>query len=141
MILSRIENPSDLDELSLSELTQLASEIRAFLLDKISKTGGHLSPNLGVVELTLALHRSFDSPHDRILWDVGHQSYVHKLLTGRRDGFDRLREFGGLSGYPSRDESEHDFVENSHASTSLSYALGRALSDSDHWTVAVIGDG
>lgn len=141
MILSRIESPSDLDGLSLAELTQLAAEIRTFLLDKISKTGGHLSPNLGVVELTLALHRSFDSPRDRILWDVGHQAYVHKLVTGRREGFDRLREFGGLSGYPARDESEHDFVENSHASTSLSYALGRALSDSEHWTVAVIGDG
>lgn len=141
MILSRIESPSDLDDLSPGELAQLAAEIRTFLLDKISKTGGHLSPNLGVVELTLALHRVFDSPRDRILWDVGHQAYVHKLLTGRQAGFDHLRGFGGLSGYPSRDESEHDFVENSHASTSLSYALGRALSDSEHWTVPVIGDG
>ena len=141
MILPRIEKPSDLAELSAAELAQLASEIRAFLLDKISKTGGHLSPNLGIVELTIALHRTFDSPRDRILWDVGHQSYVHKLLTGRQDGFDRLRAFGGLSGYPSRQESEHDFVENSHASTSLSYALGHALSDSENWTVAVIGDG
>ncbi|MFP5331745.1 MAG: 1-deoxy-D-xylulose-5-phosphate synthase N-terminal domain-containing protein, partial [Acidimicrobiia bacterium] len=141
MILSRIESPSDLDDLTLGELTQLAAEIRTFLLDKISKTGGHLSPNLGVVELTLALHRVFDSPRDRILWDVGHQAYVHKLITGRRDRFDRLREFGGLSGYPSRAESEHDFVENSHASTSLSYALGHALSDTEHWTVPVIGDG
>jgi 1-deoxy-D-xylulose-5-phosphate synthase len=141
MILSRIEKPSDLAELSAAELAQLAGEIRAFLLDKISKTGGHLSPNLGIVELTIALHRTFDSPRDRILWDVGHQAYVHKLLTGRQDGFDRLRAFGGLSGYPSRQESEHDFVENSHASTSLSYALGHALSDSENWTVAVIGDG
>lgn len=141
MILSRIESPSDLDDLTLGELTQLAAEIRTFLLDKISKTGGHLSPNLGVVELTLALHRVFDSPRDRILWDVGHQAYVHKLVTGRRDQFDRLREFGGLSGYPSRSESEHDFIENSHASTSLSYALGHALSDTGHWTVPVIGDG
>ena len=141
MILARIENPSDLDDLSLDELEQLAAEIRTFLLDKISKTGGHLSPNLGVVELTLALHRCFESPQDRIIWDVGHQAYVHKMLTGRRHGFDHLRELGGLSGYPSRDESVHDFVENSHASTSLSYALGRALSDSEHWTVAVIGDG
>ncbi|MDX1447847.1 MAG: 1-deoxy-D-xylulose-5-phosphate synthase [Acidimicrobiia bacterium] len=141
MILSRIESPSDLDELTWSELEQLAAEIRTFLLDKISQTGGHLSPNLGVVELTLALHRVFDSPRDRILWDVGHQAYVHKLITGRRDDFDRLRQFGGLSGYPSREESEHDFVENSHASTSLSYALGRALSDTEHWTVPVIGDG
>lgn len=141
MILPRIENPSDLADLTIAELAQLAGEIRTFLLDKISKTGGHLSPNLGIVELTIALHRVFDSPRDRILWDVGHQAYVHKLLTGRQDGFDRLREFGGLSGYPSREESVHDFVENSHASTSLSYALGRALSDSEHWTVAVIGDG
>ncbi|MEX1005834.1 MAG: 1-deoxy-D-xylulose-5-phosphate synthase [Acidimicrobiia bacterium] len=141
MILARIENPSDLDDLSVAELDQLAAEIRTFLLDKISKTGGHLSPNLGVVELTLALHRCFESPNDRIIWDVGHQAYVHKLLTGRRHGFDHLRELGGLSGYPSRDESTHDFVENSHASTSLSYALGRALSDSEHWTIAVIGDG
>ena len=141
MILARIENPSDLDDLSLAELDQLAAEIRTFLLDKISKTGGHLSPNLGVVELTLALHRCFESPKDRIIWDVGHQAYVHKMLTGRRHGFDHLRELGGLSGYPSRVESAHDFVENSHASTSLSYALGRALSDSEHWTVAVIGDG
>jgi 1-deoxy-D-xylulose-5-phosphate synthase len=141
MILSRIEKPSDLDDLSSAELTQLAGEIRTFLLDKISKTGGHLSPNLGIVELTIALHRVFDSPRDRILWDVGHQAYVHKLLTGRQAGFDHLRELGGLSGYPSREESDHDFVENSHASTSLSYALGRALADSEHWTVPVIGDG
>jgi 1-deoxy-D-xylulose-5-phosphate synthase len=141
MILSRIESPADLDTLSLGELNQLAAEIRTFLLDKISKTGGHLSPNLGVVELTIALHRVFESPRDRILWDVGHQAYVHKMLTGRLRGFDHLREFGGLSGYPSRTESTHDFIENSHASTSLSYALGTALSDSDHWTVAVIGDG
>jgi len=141
MILSRIQSPSDLADLSAAELETLCDEIRAFLLDKISKTGGHLSPNLGIVELTVALHRVFDSPRDRIIWDVGHQAYVHKLLTGRQAGFDRLREFGGLSGYPSRSESEHDFIENSHASTSLSYALGRAMSDDDHWTVAVIGDG
>ncbi|MEX1271770.1 MAG: 1-deoxy-D-xylulose-5-phosphate synthase N-terminal domain-containing protein, partial [Acidimicrobiia bacterium] len=96
MILARIENPSDLDDLSVAELDQLAAEIRTFLLDKISKTGGHLSPNLGVVELTLALHRCFESPNDRIIWDVGHQAYVHKLLTGRRHGFDHLRELGGL---------------------------------------------
>src|SRR5690554_7259310 len=104
-------------------------------------TGGHLSPNLGVVELTVALHRSFDSPQDRFIWDVGHQAYVHKILTGRAADFDRLRHTGGLSGYPSRAESPHDFVENSHASTSLSYALGHALADYPGWTVAVIGDG
>jgi 1-deoxy-D-xylulose-5-phosphate synthase len=110
-LLERIEQPSDLDHLSHAELELLCDEIRAFLLDKISKSGGHLSPNLGIVELTVALHRVFDSPRDRIFWDVGHQSYVHKILTGRRDGFDRLRQFGGLSGYPDRSESEHDWVE------------------------------
>src|SRR5690606_9492293 len=110
-------------------------------LHHVSRTGGHLSPNLGVVELTLALHRVFDSPRDRLIWDVGHQTYVHKLVTGRRDDFEKLRKFGGLSGYPSREESPHDVVENSHASTSLSYALGHALAGYDGWTVAIIGDG
>ncbi len=140
-LLERINDPSDLDDLSWAELDQLAEEIRSFLLDRISRTGGHLSPNLGIVELTIALHRAFDSPSDRIFWDVGHQAYVHKLLTGRRDGFDHLRSFGGMSGYPSRSESEHDFVENSHASTSISYALGDALGGGDGWSIAVIGDG
>jgi 1-deoxy-D-xylulose-5-phosphate synthase len=127
--------------LSLEELQTLSEEIRAFIIDKVSANGGHLSPNLGVVELTLALHRVFDSPHDRIIWDVGHQAYVHKLVTGRMAGFDQLRHTGGLSGYPSREESAHDFVENSHASTSLSYALGHALSGYPGYTVAVVGDG
>lgn len=140
-LLSQIRRPSDLHALSHDQLEELCSEIRGFLIDNISKTGGHLSPNLGVVELTVALHRVFDSPHDRLLWDVGHQSYVHKLLTGRQDRFDSLRRFGGLSGYPSREESAHDFVENSHASTSLSYALGHALTHPDYWTVAIVGDG
>ena len=140
-MLENIKNPADLRSLSPEELTLLCEEIRQFILDKVSKTGGHLSPNLGVIELTVALHRSFDSPTDRFIWDVGHQAYVHKLVTGRADGFDRLRHTGGLSGYPSREESEHDFVENSHASTSLSYALGHALSGYPGWTVAVIGDG
>lgn len=140
-LLDRIAEPSDLRSLSFDELRQLSEEIRAFLLDTLSKTGGHLSPNLGIVELTVALHRAFDSPRDRIFWDVGHQAYVHKLLTGRKDGFASLRAWDGLSGYPSREESEHDWVENSHASTSLSYALGHALTDPDYWTVAVIGDG
>ncbi|MDH3518646.1 MAG: 1-deoxy-D-xylulose-5-phosphate synthase, partial [Acidimicrobiia bacterium] len=139
-LLETIEQPSDLRSLTHDELGQLAAEIRAFLLEAISKTGGHLSPNLGIVELTLALHRVFDSPKDRLIWDVGHQAYVHKLVTGRRD-FADLRGFGGLSGYPSRAESPHDFVENSHASTSLSYALGHALSNPDYWTIAIIGDG
>ena len=140
-LLERINHPSDLVDLSWVELDELAEEIRSFLLDKISRTGGHLSPNLGIVELTIALHRAFDSPTDRIFWDVGHQAYVHKLLTGRQEGFDRLRSFGGMSGYPSQAESEHDFVENSHASTSISYALGNALAGGDGYSIAVIGDG
>jgi len=140
-ILESISSPADLRGLSKEELDALAEEIRSFILDKVSKAGGHLSPNLGVVELTLALHRVFDSPNDRFIWDVGHQAYVHKLVTGRRKDFDRLRHTGGLSGYPSREESEHDFVENSHASTSLSYALGHALAGYPGYTVAIIGDG
>jgi 1-deoxy-D-xylulose-5-phosphate synthase len=140
-MLESISEPSDLRTLGYEELELLCEEIRAFILDRVSKTGGHLSPNLGVVELTIALHRVFDSPRDRLIWDVGHQAYVHKILTGRAPRFDRLRHTGGLSGYPSREESVHDFVENSHASTSLSYALGHALSGYDGWTVAVVGDG
>ncbi|HEX9762719.1 MAG TPA: 1-deoxy-D-xylulose-5-phosphate synthase [Acidimicrobiia bacterium] len=140
-MLEEINTPADLRSLSPDDLVSLCEEIRSFIIDKVSKTGGHLSPNLGVVELTVALHRAFDSPRDRFIWDVGHQAYVHKLLTGRASGFDSLRHTGGLSGYPSRDESPHDFVENSHASTSLSYALGHALSGYPGWTVAIIGDG
>jgi 1-deoxy-D-xylulose-5-phosphate synthase len=140
-MLESITQPSDLRSLGSEELAILSEEIRAFILDKVSRTGGHLSPNLGVVELTLALHRVFDSPRDRFIWDVGHQAYVHKILTGRADRFDELRHTGGLSGYPSREESEHDFVENSHASTSLSYALGHALAGYEGWTVPIIGDG
>ncbi|MER5490398.1 1-deoxy-D-xylulose-5-phosphate synthase [Streptomyces sp. LE64] len=143
-LLTRITGPRDLDRLSPQELTELAGEIRTFLVDAVSKTGGHLGPNLGVVELTIALHRVFDSPKDRVLFDTGHQSYVHKLLTGRHD-FSGLRTKGGLSGYPSRAESEHDVIENSHASTVLGWADGLAkanqvLGKDDH-TVAVIGDG
>jgi 1-deoxy-D-xylulose-5-phosphate synthase len=140
-ILESISSPADLRALSLEELGTLAEEIRFFILDKVSKTGGHLSPNLGVVELTLALHRVFESPTDRFIWDVGHQAYVHKLVTGRMSQFEQLRHTGGLSGYPSREESEHDFVENSHASTSLSYALGHALAGYPGHTIAIIGDG
>src|SRR5882762_3188348 len=125
-ILDRIGSPADLRSLSDVELRALAEEIRQFLVQTVSKTGGHLGPNLGVVELTLALHRVFDSPKDRILWDTGHQAYVHKLLTRPREGFARLRKLGGMSGYPNRTESEHDFIENSHASTGLSYASGMA---------------
>ena len=140
-MIESISQPSDLSPLSYEELDALSEEIRTFILDKVSITGGHLSPNLGVVELTLALHRVFDSPKDRLIWDVGHQAYVHKIITGRADRFDELRHTGGLSGYPNPQESPHDFVENSHASTSLSYAAGHALSGYDGWTVAVIGDG
>jgi 1-deoxy-D-xylulose-5-phosphate synthase len=144
-ILETIESPADLRKLNQAHLTQLAEEVRAFLVEQTSRSGGHLSPNLGVVELTFALHRVFDSPKDAIVWDTGHQAYVHKIVTGRSRDFARLRQAGGLSGYPSRKESEHDFVENSHASTSLSYALGIAEARlrqrvSGH-VIAVIGDG
>src|SRR5438876_5795795 len=139
-ILDRIGTPADLRSLSEAELRTLAEEIRQFLVRTVSQTGGHLGPNLGVVELTLALHRVFDSPNDRILWDTGHQAYVHKLLTRPREGFARLRKLGGMSGYPNRSESEHDFIENSHASTGLSYAsgmaeAGRRQPGAGRWTV------
>ncbi|MEU6060978.1 1-deoxy-D-xylulose-5-phosphate synthase [Streptomyces sp. NPDC047097] len=143
-LLTRITGPRDLDRLSPEQLDQLAAEIRTFLVDAVSKTGGHLGPNLGVVELTIALHRVFESPKDRILWDTGHQSYVHKLLTGRQD-FSKLKMKGGLSGYPARAESEHDVIENSHASTVLGWADGLAKANQilrrDDHVVAVIGDG
>jgi 1-deoxy-D-xylulose-5-phosphate synthase len=143
-LLTRIKGPRDLDRLSQEQLVELADEIRVFLVDAVSKTGGHLGPNLGVVELTIAMHRVFDSPKDKVLFDTGHQSYVHKLLTGRQD-FSKLKAKGGLSGYPSRAESEHDIIENSHASTVLGWADGLAkanevLGRADH-VVAVIGDG
>ncbi|WP_431037626.1 1-deoxy-D-xylulose-5-phosphate synthase [Streptomyces sp. P6-2-1] len=143
-LLTRITGPRDLDRLSPEQLEELAGEIRTFLVEAVSKTGGHLGPNLGVVELTIALHRVFESPRDRVLFDTGHQAYVHKLLTGRQD-FSRLRSKGGLSGYPSRAESAHDVIENSHASTVLGWADGLAkanqvLGKDDH-VVAVIGDG
>ena len=141
-----IKSPSDLRLLSPENLDVLAVEIRTALVDYVTKTGGHLGPNLGVVELTLALHRVFDSPKDPILWDTGHQSYVHKMVTGRSDDFETLRQEGGLSGYPSRAESIHDVIENSHASTALSYADGIAKAfeihgESDRHVVAVVGDG
>src|SRR6202795_3413165 len=126
-ILDRIGTPADLRSLSEAELRTLAEEIRQFLVTTVSKTGGHLAPNLGVVELTLALHRVFDSPRDKILWDVGHQSYPHKLVTGRFEQFDTLRTWGGLAGYPRRCESEHDPFGTSHGSTSISAALGFAV--------------
>jgi 1-deoxy-D-xylulose-5-phosphate synthase len=144
-VLGTITSPGDLKRLSPEQLTLLAAEIRDFLVAKVSRTGGHLGPNLGVVEVTLALHRVFDSPRDRILFDTGHQAYVHKMVTGRQGGFDLLRQQGGLSGYPSQAESEHDLIENSHASTALSYADGIskafALRGEDRHVVAVVGDG
>jgi 1-deoxy-D-xylulose-5-phosphate synthase len=144
-ILETIHSPADLRKVDAARLPELAEEIRAFLVESTSRTGGHLSPNLGVVELTLALHRVFESPKDAIVWDTGHQAYVHKLVTGRAGEFSKLRQAGGLSGYPSRKESEHDLVENSHASTSLSYALGiaeaRLRNRTGGFVVAVIGDG
>jgi 1-deoxy-D-xylulose-5-phosphate synthase len=144
-ILETIHSPADLKALTQPQLTELANEVRAFLVEQTSRTGGHLSPNLGVVELTFALHRVFSSPKDAIVWDTGHQAYVHKLVTGRASAFGGLRQAGGLSGYPSRKESEHDLVENSHASTSLSYALGiaeaRLRNGVGGFVVAVIGDG
>ncbi|MFS8499359.1 MAG: 1-deoxy-D-xylulose-5-phosphate synthase, partial [Micromonosporaceae bacterium] len=144
-LLNQIREPSDLRSLTTDQLGVLAAEIRDFLVAKVSRTGGHLGPNLGVVELTLALHRVFDSPRDRILFDTGHQAYVHKIVTGRQEGFDLLRQRGGLSGYPSRAESEHDLIENSHASTALSYADGLAkayaLRGERRHVVAVVGDG
>lgn len=144
-LLSSISTPRDLDALSLEQLEQLAAEIRAFLIENVSRTGGHLGPNLGIVELTIAMHRVFDSPNDPMIFDTGHQSYVHKMLTGRQD-FTGLRSRGGLAGYPQRSESPHDVVESSHASSSLSWADGvsRALTRTgrkDRHVVAVVGDG
>jgi len=145
-MLEQIRGPADLQLLSQSQLSDLAQEIREFLIHKVAATGGHLGPNLGVVELTLALHRVFDSPHDPIVFDTGHQAYVHKMVTGRCHDFDTLRKKGGLSGYPSRSESEHDWVESSHASSALSYAdgLAKAFQLAGHrnrHVVAVVGDG
>src|SRR4051812_27986399 len=145
--LAVVTGPQDLKGLTGPELALLATEIRDFLVAKVSRTGGHLGPNLGAVELTIALHRVFDSPKDRILFDTGHQAYVHKILTGRQAGFGALRQAGGLSGYPSRAESEHDIIENSHASTALCSADGLAKGyqrrglTGERAVVAVIGDG
>ncbi|MEW2374817.1 1-deoxy-D-xylulose-5-phosphate synthase [Micromonospora sp. NPDC047812] len=144
-LLATVRGPQDVKRMSAEELDVLAAEIRDFLVAKVSRTGGHVGPNLGVVELTLAMHRVFDSPRDRLLFDTGHQAYVHKILTGRQTGFDKLRQRGGLSGYPSQAESEHDLIENSHASTALSYADGLAkayaLRGEQRSVVAVVGDG
>jgi 1-deoxy-D-xylulose-5-phosphate synthase len=146
MAISDIREPADLRRLSYPQLDELAGEIRDFVVQAVAETGGHLGSNLGAVELTLALHRVFDSPRDAILWDTGHQAYVHKIVTGRQAGFEQLRQANGLSGYPSREESRHDYIENSHASTVLSYAYGMAVArdagvDPHRHIVAVIGDG
>ena len=144
-LLESIGGPADLKRLAPDQLPVLAAEIRDFMVDAVARTGGHLGPSLGVVELTLAIHRVFDSPSDKVLWDTGHQAYVHKLVTGRRAGFATLRKQGGMSGYPSRSESEHDVIENSHASTALSWADGLAkayrIRDERRHVVAVVGDG
>ncbi len=146
MYLERVREPADLSDLSYPQLDELAGEIRDLIVAAVSDNAGHLGSNLGAVELTLALHRVFDSPTDAILWDTGHQAYVHKIVTGRQAGFQQLRQAGGLSGYPCREESSHDYVENSHASTALSYAYGMAVArdlgvDPHRHIVAVIGDG
>ena len=145
MHLDSIRTPADLRNLGPAELRSLSAEIRTRLVEAVDRSGGHLGSNLGAVELTIALHRTFDSPHDIILWDTGHQAYVHKMLTGRLTDFDTLRQPGGLSGYPSRSESAHDWIENSHASTVLSYAHGLATapaaSGSGRRVVAGNGDG
>jgi 1-deoxy-D-xylulose-5-phosphate synthase len=144
-VLDRVTSPADLRTLTGDELTTLAAEIRDVLVHTVARTGGHLGPNLGIVELTIALHRVFDSPTEPILFDVGHQAYVHKLLTGRAEQMPTLRQGGGLSGYPSRAESAHDWIENSHASTALSYADGLAkafaVRDDRRPVIAVVGDG
>ena len=145
-LLDSIHEPRDLRPLTPAQLTDLAGEIRDFIVNAVAETGGHLGSNLGAVELSIALHRIFESPKDMVLWDTGHQAYVHKILTGRASGFAKLRQKDGISGYPSREESRHDFIENSHASTVLSYAHGLAVARdakvNDHrHIVAVIGDG
>jgi len=144
-LLDQIQFPEDLKKLRLNQMPQLSDEIRTFLVEQVSKTGGHLAANLGAVELTLALHYVFDAPKDKIVWDVGHQAYVHKILTGRKNQFNTLRQFKGISGFPKISESEYDAFGVGHASTSLSAALGfaagRDLNGQDFKVIAVIGDG
>lgn len=144
-LLSRVDSPADLRHLSRTELKQLATELRAYLLESVARTGGHLSSNLGTVELTIALHHVYNTPHDRLVWDVGHQTYPHKILTGRRDRMPTLRQFGGMSGFPRRDESEYDTFGTAHSSTSISAALGMAqgaqIRGESRRAVAIIGDG
>ena len=143
--LTQYDFPADLKYMDIGQLELLSVAIREFLIEKVSKTGGHLASNLGVVELTLALHKIFDSPRDKIIWDVGHQSYVHKILTGRADEFDNLRQMDGISGFPKTKESIHDVYETGHSSTSVSAAAGMAaardIRGEDYEVIAVIGDG
>ena len=144
-MLERIQKENDIKKLNPEDLGQLAEEIRRFLIEKTSKSGGHLASNLGVVELTIAMHRMFELPKDKIIWDVGHQSYTHKLLTGRKDQFDTLRKYGGISGFPKRKESDCDAFDTGHSSTSISAGLGyvraRDLRGEDYSVISVIGDG
>src|SRR6056297_2484167 len=144
-ILDNIKKPKDIKKLNNEQMVQLAFEIREFLIESLSNTGGHLASNLGVVELTLAVHHVFDSPKDKIIWDVGHQSYVHKIITGRKEDFENLRQFGGMSGFPKRRESVHDSFETGHSSTSLSAAMGlssaRDLDGRSFQVIPIIGDG
>ena len=144
-LLDRIQSPADLKPLDRRELIKLSDELRDFVLESVSRTGGHLSSNLGTVELALALHYVYDTPHDRIIWDVGHQSYPHKILTGRKDRMSTLRQFGGISGFPKRSESEYDAFGTAHSSTSISAALGMAVASRNagisRQHIAVIGDG
>ena len=145
MVLDKIQRPNDVKELKEQELPILADEIRQFIIDKVSDNGGHLASNLGVVELTIALHRCLNFPQDKLIWDVGHQSYTHKILTGRKNGFDSLRKYHGMSGFPKRDESNCDAFDTGHSSTSLSAGLGmvcaRELKKEKYKVVSVIGDG
>ena len=145
MLLEKIQKENDIKQLKPEELEKLAEEIRQFLVEKISVTGGHLASNLGVVELTMALHLAFELPQDKIIWDVGHQSYTHKILTGRRAGFDDLRKYGGMSGFPKRKESECDAFDTGHSSTSISAGLGyvaaRDIKGEEHSVISIIGDG
>src|SRR6185503_17134158 len=144
-LLKTVNDPAALRQLDHRQLHRLAVELRAFVLDSVSKTGGHLSSNLGTVELTIALHYVFDTPEDRIVWDVGHQTYPHKILTGRREGMNRLRMLDGISGFPRRAESKYDTFDTAHSSTSISAALGMAVAakikDENRRCIAVIGDG
>ncbi|MFZ5640764.1 MAG: 1-deoxy-D-xylulose-5-phosphate synthase N-terminal domain-containing protein, partial [Bacillota bacterium] len=143
--LNNVKGPEDLRNMSTVELYDLAQEVRQVLINTVAVNGGHLAPNLGVVELTIALHTVFDSPADKLIWDVGHQSYIHKLLTGRREEFHTLRQEGGISGFPKREESLHDTFNTGHSSTSISAALGLALArdlkGEKNYVTAVIGDG